>query len=335
MGGGPVIVLVLSFVLAAGSAGAHGVNETPSPQSETTTTRTGSSWLQVWPSAIAALRTRIEEQDGFRVFEADGLPDHSTGSFPNRGNPNRIQNQNYRLRVPLQPQKGAQITQLPRGPFGIALNGVMFDPATAEFWRNDPRSGWNYDALSGHIDLGIDRNNAHVQPTGAYHYHGIPAGLLERVARLGQPALLGYAADGFPIYGPKGYRAATDAASPLVDLRPGWRLRQGTRPSGPGGAYTGTYVEDFEYVAGHGDLDSCNGRDGVTPEYPNGTYHYVVTAAFPFVPRCFTGTPHASFRQGPPHTRGGPPGGGPGAGPPGGPPGGGPPPERYPPPGRF
>jgi hypothetical protein len=61
----------------------------------------------------------------------------------------------------------------------------------------------------------------------------------------------------------------------------------------------------------------------------------VVTAAFPFVPRCFTGTPHASFRQGPPHTRGGPPGGGPGAGPPGGPPGGGPPPERYPPPGRF
>jgi len=325
------LTLVLLALLAAGPAQAHGVHETPAPQMEPT--KTGSSWLRIWPSAIASLRTRIEEQEGFRIFEADGLPDHSTGSFPNRGNPNRIQNQNYRLRVPLQPQKGAQITPLPRGPFGIALNGVLFDPATAEFWRNDPRSGWNYDALSGHLDLGIDQNSAHVQPNGAYHYHGIPVGLLQRVAKAGQPALLGYSADGFPIYGPQGHRIAGDRSSPLVDLQPGWRLRQGTRPSGPGGAYTGTYVEDFEYVAGHGDLDACNGREGVTAEYPNGTYHYVITKAFPFVPRCFTGVPHASFRQGPPHERGGPGGGPPGGGPPPPRPGGPPPFDR--PPGRF
>ena len=35
-----------------------------------------------------------------------------------------------------------------------------------------------YEALSGAVPLGIDANNAHVQPTGAYHYHGVPTGLL-------------------------------------------------------------------------------------------------------------------------------------------------------------
>lgn len=324
------LALAIVLTVLAADAAAHGVHETPGPGKAAATKR-----FQIWPSAIAALRTRIEEQDGFRVFEADGIADHSTGSFPNRGNPNRIQHQNYRLRVPLKPEKAAQITPLPRGPFGIAVNGVLFDPATAEFWRNDPRSGWNYDALSGHIDLGIDQNNAHVQPNGAYHYHGIPVGLLQRVARPDQPALLGYAADGFPIYGPQGHSNSANRASPLVDLRPSWRLRQGTRPSGPGGAYTGTYVEDFEYVPGHGDLDACNGRDSVTAEYPNGTYHYVITKAFPYVPRCFSGTPDASFRQGPPHQgggrSGGPPGGPPGGGPPGGRPPG-PPPFGAPPP---
>ena len=29
--------------------------------------------------------------------------------------------------------------------------------------------------------LGTDCNNAHVQPTGAYHYHGIPESLINRL----------------------------------------------------------------------------------------------------------------------------------------------------------
>ncbi len=318
--------LVLAALLASGPAASHGVHETPGPS--IMPTQTGSTWLQIWPRAIASLRTRIEERDGFRVFEADGMPDHATGSFPNRGNPNRISAQNYRVQVPLRPAVASQVTPLPRGLFGIALNGVMFDPSTAEFWNNDPRSGWNYDALSGRIDLGVDRNNAHVQPSGAYHYHGIPTGLLDRLRQPGRPVMIGYSADGFPMYGPQGYRVATDAGTPLVDLRSSWRLRDGSRPggfSGPGGRFDGTYNEDYEFAEGHGDLDRCNGRSGVTPEYPNGTYYYVVTTTFPFVPRCFTGTPDASFRQRPPHERGGP----------GGPPGGGPPPRPGGPGGPF
>ena len=39
----------------------------------------------------------------------------------------------------------------------------------------------------------------------------------------------------------------------------------------------GSYAEDFEYVAGSGDLDEHNGRFCITPEYPEGTYAYFAT----------------------------------------------------------
>ena len=52
----------------------------------------------------------------------------------------------------------------------------------------------------------------------------------------------------------------------------------------------GTFTQDFEYVAGLGDLDECNGRFGVTPEFPNGIYHYYITDAFPYIQRCVKGT---------------------------------------------
>ena len=156
------------------------------------------------------------------------------------------------------------------------------------------------------------------QPDGTYHYHAIPTGLYERLATRNVPALLGYAADGFPIYGPMGYRNARDAGSGMVELKSGYRLKSGTRDFGPGGRPNGEFAQDYEYVTGS-ELDSCNGREGVTPEYPNGTYYYIVTSGFPYVPRCYVGAPDASFTKAPP------PGGfgGPGKGPPKGPPKGG------------
>ena len=39
----------------------------------------------------------------------------------------------------------------------------------------------------------------------------------------------------------------------------------------------GFFVNDYEYSRGLGDLDEHNGRFGVTPEYPNGTYAYFTT----------------------------------------------------------
>ena len=51
----------------------------------------------------------------------------------------------------------------------------------------------------------------------------------------------------------------------------------------------GAFTQDFEYIDGYGDLDECNGRIGVTPEFPNGIYYYMVTDEFPFFSRCLKG----------------------------------------------
>src|SRR5688500_12531284 len=80
-------------------------------------------------------------------------------------------------------------------------------------------------------------------------------------------------------------------------MQKSYRLKRGKRKTGARTSYDGTFVEDYEYVAGHGDLDECNGRFGVTPEYPDGTYHYFVTENFPFIPRYFRGLPDESFKR--------------------------------------
>lgn len=267
----------------------------------------------------------ITEARGYRYIVSDGLPNHATGQFPNRGNPNTIQLQYYRFRVPLAPVAAPSPVAMNHMPFGVALNGVPFDPGTAEYWNGDPN--WHFEALSGRINLGVDFSNAHVQPNGAYHYHGEPKGLMAALGKATDMQLLGYAADGFPIYSNLGYRNPADPSSGLTTLHSSWRVKTGERNGGPGGNWDGTFVQDYIYVSGSGDLDECNGRSGVTPEYPSGTYYYVITNEFPFIPRYFRGTPDESFQ------RKGPPPGGPGGGRRGGPGGpGGPPPWRNGPP---
>jgi hypothetical protein len=262
----------------------------------------------------AANRVSITERDGQRIVESNGLPNHETGPFPNRGNPNAIQEQTHRFTLPLAPRAAETTTSAARMFFGVAVNGVPYEPGTAEFWRGERGSMWCYEAIQpgGQRTLGMDEHDAHVQPNGAYHYHALPKGLVTTVP--GSMKLLGWAADGFPIYGPLAFRSAKDASSPLVALKSSYQLKTGSRPGGesaPNGNYDGTFAADYEYVAGRGDLDECNGRFGVTPEFPQGTYYYAITAQFPYLGRQFRGTPDPSFmhRGGPPGGRGGPPGG--------------------------
>ena len=274
-------------------------------------------------------QTRIEEQGDYRYIISNGVPNHPTGEFPNPGNPNRISAQNHTFRMPLYPEFAESATPV-RPIFGVALNGVPFEPGTAEAWENDRSTPWRFEALTGFINLGVDEHNAHVQPTGSYHYHGVPTGLLHSEHTM---VHIGYGADGFPVYGPHGYADANDASSNVVDVHSSYRLKEGLRPDGPGGLHDGAFVGDFEYVAGLGDLDECNGRFGATPEYPEGTYHYYITESFPFIPRCLKGTPDESFLR-----RGGRGDGQSGNRPSGSPPGrhgnqrpGGPPPGGHPP----
>jgi hypothetical protein len=287
-----------------------------------------------------------------RIIDANGLPDHKPGQFPNRGNPNSISEQRYHFEMPLKPAPLNEPMPLRRYLFGVALNGVVFDPGTAEVWKpgdkivSRPGPGtrmepgmdrsriWNYDGM-GPMNLGIDENHAHVQPSGAYHYHGLPTGLIARLQKeqgKDKMLLIAYAADGYPMYAEYGHTKADDASSPLKKLQSSYHLKKGKRPTGddgPGGNYDGTFVQDYEYAEGSGDLDRSNGRTGVTPEYPDGTYYYVATDTYPFIPRFFHGKPDWSFEK-----QMGPPPGGPDGPPPrrggrrGRPPEDGPPPRE-------
>ncbi|MFT5365931.1 MAG: hypothetical protein ACI8V2_000873 [Candidatus Latescibacterota bacterium] len=245
-----------------------------------------------------------------RVFRSNGLPDHETGSFPNSGNPHSITEQSHEYRVAVNPEVASTTTSVlgsnnrPAYQVGIAINGVPYDVTTAEFYRRDASLGWNIEAI-GTLNLGLDQNQAHVQPTGSYHYHGVPWGMITNQGSMQHSALYGYAADGFPIYILYGYTDVNDARSSVKKVSPSYQLKSGSRPStnsstGPTGTYDGTYTQDYEYVAGLGDLDENNGRFGATPDYPNGIYHYYITDTFPFHPRSFKGTPNSTFRLGPP-----------------------------------
>ena len=102
------------------------------------------------------------------------------------------------------PAQAGRATRLGLFNFGLCINGVPFDPSAAEWYLGQRGSKWQYEPLAGAILLGVDANNAHVQPTGAYHYHGLPTALLDalRVGPSRHSALVGWAADGFPAASP-------------------------------------------------------------------------------------------------------------------------------------
>lgn len=250
--------------------------------------------------AQTGCEVRVTVRNGVRRIVANGLPNHETGAFPNRNNPNSISQQSYDISLPLAPKKRSSTTSynVPQ-PFGIALNGVIFDPYAAEWWGGVRDGDWQYNALGDGVDLGLDDNNAHVQPSGAYHYHGIPEGLVETLPASRHSPLIGWAGDGFPIYLDRGYKKATDANSGLKTLKSAYVVRSGTRPDGPGGAYDGTFEEDFRYKASAGNLDRANGRFQATPEYPTGTYCYILTQDWPVIPRRFVADLADSFVKAP------------------------------------
>ncbi|MEP0941516.1 MAG: YHYH protein [Rhizobiaceae bacterium] len=215
-----------------------------------------------------------------RCITSNGLPNHRTGQFPNSGNPNRISTQNVKLCVTTNPRKGNRARTV-RGSVGVGINGVQFRPGTADYYDPGSRrghsrnrsSGWNLDGLGAAQMLGMDSNNAHVDNRGLYHYHGIANALV----RSGKGSLIGWAADGFEIH----YIGSK--------ARSGYRLKKGTRPSGPVGKYDGTYVQDWQYVGGSGKLDQCNGGT------LNGKFVYFATETFPFLPHCLWGRVSRDF----------------------------------------
>ena len=239
----------------------------------------------------------IEVRDGFRHIRATGMPNHPVGVFTSGNSTLTLTPQNYAFRVPVEPRSQRRATPANNGAFGIALNGVLFDGRPEQYWNGASNSGWAYDTIRNAKALEIDQNNGHAQRGGAYHYHGVPVGLINKLPVTGKMRQIGWAADGFPIYDQFGYKEPNNPDSPLVRLQPSYRVKAGDRVTAPYGAHDGTFVQDWHFDQSFGDLDECNGRTGVTPEFPNGTYYYVVTHLFPSVPRFFRGAPDQSFNR--------------------------------------
>ena len=254
--------------------------------------------------------SNISVNGNTRTITTNNIPDHAVGDFSM--GPNQIGVVDDTYEITTSPSEAANKTFLldentgPAYAFGVGLNGVKIDPVAAEPFENTSTGelnyGWNLEALN--VKIGLDCNEAHVQPTGAYHYHGIPS---EYVNELGATAnamtQIGWAADGYPIYYRYGYSEANNSSSEIIDLSSSYQLLTGNRPgdgvSEPCGEYNGRYSQDYEYVEGLGDLDECNGRTGVTPEFPSGTYYYVLSDGYPRIPRCLVGTPSDDFKIGP------------------------------------
>ncbi|MBU2997107.1 YHYH protein [Cellulophaga baltica] len=255
-----------------------------------------------------------DRQNDVRIIKSNAIPNHTVGTFPTKGNPNTITEQNKVYTIDLTPTLANKITYVydlgidsgrPSYVFGVAVNGVKFEPSANEYFRdtetNEPNYEWTLEPLSDEVNLGEDYNNAHVQPNGEYHYHGTPTGLVADFDKT-KMTLVGWAADGFPMYYKMGYKDPMDANSELIQLKSSYTLKQGERPgngvAAPNGTYSGKYVRDYEFQNDFGDLDACNGRTGVTPEFPNGTYYYIVSDGFPSASRCFMGTPSNDFKIG-------------------------------------
>lgn len=96
----------------------------------------------------------------------------------------------------------------------------------------------------------------------------------------GHSKIVGFALDGYPIYGPFGYSDANDPTSSVIRMKSGYE-EKAVLPEGRGDLAAGAYVQDYIHVADSASdvLDEHNGRFCVTPDFKNGTYAYFLTYA--------------------------------------------------------
>jgi len=222
---------------------------------------------------------QIRYSTGYVYVNASGIPSYTIGPWP--GNPNTASNQNWVYKIPRTPSVPGVKTATGLGAIGAWTNGVaIFNAKDAMSYNNQNTWFQNAVVVEG---PSFDACYGHPQMTGAYHHHQNPRCLYGADSRRHAP-ILGYAFDGFPIYGPYGY-ANVDGTGGIARMRSSYRLRNITDRSAPSPAGPpisasfplGYYVQDFEYAAGSGDLDEYNGRFAVTPDYPAGIYAYYAT----------------------------------------------------------
>ena len=257
-------------------------------------------------------------------IRSKGIPAYVTGPFLD-GNPSIATNQNAIFKMPLNPvQNTGTPTNTTGGNIGLFINGVaLFDYRDGVSWKNatsqlcggpvmPPCVGdgvWTRDAVPAER-LGFDCAKGH-PAMGNYHHHQNPSAfdldinVISTVCNLynadglyvidstQHSPLIGFAYDGFPIYGAYAYQN-TNGTGAILRMKSSYQLRNittrttyanGTAVT-PGPVVSTTYPigyfrEDYEYIptsaATPDYLDEHNGRFCTTPEYPNGIYCYFAT----------------------------------------------------------
>ena len=276
----------------------------------------------------------VQYSNQWVYVSTNGIPAYATGPFLD-GNPSQATDQNAIFKFPLNPaQNTGTSTPTTGGNIGVFVNGVaLFDYRDGVSWNNNtqaegggpiqgpPGQGvWNRDAIVAER-AGFDCAKGH-PAMGNYHHHQNPSAFdldlvpISSVCNLydadglyainsnEHSPLIGFAYDGFPIYGAYGF-LNTDGTGGVVRMKSSFQLRNitvrtnyadGTDVTdGPAVSATyplGHYREDYEFVAHTGVpdyLDEHNGRFCLTPEYPNGIYAYFCTvdenwnSAYPYV----------------------------------------------------
>ena len=247
-----------------------------------------------------------------------GIPAYPTGPFLD-GNPSLASDQNAIFKFPLDPVENTGTkTATTGGNIGVFINGVaLFDYRDGVAWNNatsalcggpgnPPCPGgpmatqdWNRDAIPAEKG-GFDCSKGH-PAMGNYHHHQNPSAFkldkvvisticnlydadgLYTIDSSSHSPLIGFAYDGFPVYGAYGF-ADTNGTGAIVRIKSGYQLNTATtRTNGPAvntTYFNGYFREDYQFIAHPTDLtylDEHNGRWCKTPEYPNGTYAYFAT----------------------------------------------------------
>lgn len=283
-------------------------------------------------------------------ISATGIPRYATAPF-NDGNPSQASETAYLFRIPRQPEQGpAGGTTTGLGHTAVLINGVPTFNAQDAFSYNN-QDVWHQNG--GFFELaGFDCAKGH-PAMGRYHHHLMPnpfsdsqdiinavcssypsEGLLT-IDPSNHSPIIGFAFDGYPIYGPYAY-SNEDGTGEIVRMESSYSIRNITvrheladgttlapnqfgpdvgalvTPAIPPGAdpveaVLGAYIEDFEFIENSGHLDIHNGRFSITPEYPSGTYAYFATVdenwnpAFPYFFASYYGVVATdNFGQGPP-----------------------------------
>lgn len=143
--------------------------------------------------------------------------------------------------IPTAPQKVTQTFSLPFGPMGVLISGApVYNPFEGDGVTVAMNANFTLTDAQGQQVAFMDACNGHPSPHPAaqYHYHGLPACVTAQVDQpMGPSHIIGYAFDGFPIYGDR-----DSSGAPI-------------KPEA---------------------LDACNGIESPTPEFPAGIYHYVL-----------------------------------------------------------